>query len=135
MTDSSIPEHRLDVDSQTINFYRKNAAEVARSARRYEQVASPIAGHAARVFPGGGRVLDVGCGLAQRSGVDGTWQAMRALVARAPAAIAAVQAQFASELPAGFPQRMAAAIFNLQRNEAAGAGLGIWGMRPALKRL
>ena len=59
MTDSSIPEHRLDVDSQTINFYRKNAAEVA---RRYEQVASPIAGHAARVFSGGGRVLDVGCG-------------------------------------------------------------------------
>jgi hypothetical protein len=56
--------------------------------------------------------------LAQRSGVDGTWQAMRALVARVPAAIAAVQAQFASELPAGFPQRMAAAIFNGMKQQA-----------------
>lgn len=47
------------MDSQTVNFYRKNAAEVA---RRYEEVASPIAGYATRVFPGGGRILDVGCG-------------------------------------------------------------------------
>lgn len=51
-------------------------------------------------------------GLAQRSGVDGTWQAMQALVERVPAAIAAVQAQIVSEQPAGFPQRMTQAIFN-----------------------
>lgn len=50
-------------------------------------------------------------GLAQRSGVEGTWQAMQTLVARVPGAIAAVQAQIASEQPAGFPQRMAEAIF------------------------
>lgn len=47
------------MDYQTVDFYRKNAAEVA---KRYEKVASPIVGYAARVFPGGGRILDVGCG-------------------------------------------------------------------------
>jgi serine/threonine-protein kinase HipA len=57
-------------------------------------------------------------GLAQRSGVDGTWQAMHALVARVPAAIAAVEAQMASEQPAGFPQRMAEAIFNGMKQQA-----------------
>lgn len=51
-------------------------------------------------------------GLAQRSGADGTWQAMQALVARVPAAIAAVQAQITKEHPAGFPQRMTEAIFD-----------------------
>ena len=57
-------------------------------------------------------------GLAQRSGVDGTWQAMQALVARVPAAIAAVQAQTTREQPAGFPQRMAEAIFNGMKQQA-----------------
>ena len=57
-------------------------------------------------------------GLAQRSGVDGTWQAMQALVARVPAAIAAVQAQTACEQPGGFPQRMAEAIFNGMKQQA-----------------
>ena len=47
------------MDSQTVTFYRRNASEVA---RRYEAVASPIADHVSRVFPEGGRILDVGCG-------------------------------------------------------------------------
>lgn len=51
-------------------------------------------------------------GLAQRSGADGTWQAMQALVARVPAAIAAVQALIASGQPAGFPRRMTELIFD-----------------------
>ena len=42
-------------------------------------------------------------GLAQRSGVDGTWQAMQALVARVPAAIAAVQPKSGSYPVAGSP--------------------------------
>lgn len=50
--------------------------------------------------------------LAQRSGADGTWQAMQALVARVPSAIAAVQAQITNGQPAGFPPRMTEAIFH-----------------------
>ncbi|WP_242481044.1 type II toxin-antitoxin system HipA family toxin [Rubrivivax gelatinosus] len=45
--------------------------------------------------------------LARRSGVADTWEAMQALVAGVEPAIAAVEA----ELPAGFPQRTADAIF------------------------
>jgi serine/threonine-protein kinase HipA len=56
-------------------------------------------------------------GLAQRSGVDGTWQAMQALVARVPAAVAAVQAQITREQRAGFPQRMTEAIFDGLRQQ------------------
>lgn len=47
------------MDLQTVNFYRKNATAVA---KRYEEVESPIADLAARVFPCGGHILDVGCG-------------------------------------------------------------------------
>lgn len=46
-------------------------------------------------------------GLAQRSGADGTWEAMQALVARVEPAIAAVQAR----LGADFPQQTAQPIF------------------------
>lgn len=57
-------------------------------------------------------------GLAQRSGADDTWQAMQALVARVPAAIAAVQAQITTEQPTGFPQRMTKTIFDGLRQQA-----------------
>jgi len=53
-------------------------------------------------------------GLAQRSGAEGTWEAMQALVARAESAIAAVQAR----LPAGFPERTAMAIFEGVRRQS-----------------
>jgi serine/threonine-protein kinase HipA len=56
-------------------------------------------------------------GLAQRSGADGTWPAMQALVARVPAAIAAVQAQITTGQPAGFPRRMTEAIFDGLRQQ------------------
>lgn len=56
-------------------------------------------------------------GLAQRSGADGTWQAMQALVARVPAAIAAVQAQITTGLAAGFPQQMTETIFDGLRQQ------------------
>jgi serine/threonine-protein kinase HipA len=46
-------------------------------------------------------------GLAQRSGADGAWEAMQALVARVEPAIAAVQAR----LGADFPQQTAQPIF------------------------
>jgi serine/threonine-protein kinase HipA len=64
-------------------------------------------------------------GLAQRSGAEGVWEAMLALVARVEPSIAAVQML----LPAGFPKRTAAAIFDglrrQQRTWQAGAkGLG-----------
>lgn len=52
-------------------------------------------------------------GLAQRSGAEGVWDAMQALVARAEPAIAAVQAM----LPAGFPERTAGAIFDGLRRQ------------------
>lgn len=53
-------------------------------------------------------------GLAQRSGADGTWEAMQALVARVEPAIATVQAR----LSADFPQRTAQAIFEGMRRQA-----------------
>ncbi|MDQ7747467.1 type II toxin-antitoxin system HipA family toxin [Hydrogenophaga pseudoflava] len=46
-------------------------------------------------------------GVAQRSGIPGLWDAMRALVARVPQALATVRA----ELPAGFPSALAENIF------------------------
>ena len=46
-------------------------------------------------------------GLAQRSGAEGVWEAMHALVARVEPAITAVQAQ----LPPGYPERTAETIF------------------------
>ena len=45
--------------------------------------------------------------VAQRSGIPGLWDDMRALVARVPQALAAV----AGELPPDFPQGLADAIF------------------------
>jgi serine/threonine-protein kinase HipA len=53
-------------------------------------------------------------GLAQRSGVEGTWEAMQALVARVVPAIESVQAR----LSADFPQRTAKAIFEGLRRQA-----------------
>jgi serine/threonine-protein kinase HipA len=47
-------------------------------------------------------------GLAQRSGAEGVWEAMQALVARVEPAIATVQMQ----LPAGFPEQTAQTIFD-----------------------
>jgi serine/threonine-protein kinase HipA len=52
-------------------------------------------------------------GLAQRSGAEGIWDAMQALVARVDPAIAAVQGL----LPAGFPERTAGAIFDGLRRQ------------------
>lgn len=46
-------------------------------------------------------------GLAQRSGAEGVWEAMQALVARVESAITAVQAQ----LPPGYPERTAETVF------------------------
>lgn len=47
------------MDARTLDFYRRNATEVA---RRYEEVASPIADQFAHIFPCKGRILDIGCG-------------------------------------------------------------------------
>lgn len=52
-------------------------------------------------------------GLAQRSGAEGIWDAMQALVARVDPAIAAVQGL----LPAGFPEPTAGAIFDGLRRQ------------------
>lgn len=52
-------------------------------------------------------------GLAERSGVDGAWAAMRALVEQVEPAIASVQGL----LPPGFPERTAAAIFEGLRRQ------------------
>ena len=52
-------------------------------------------------------------GLAQRSGAEGVWEAMQALIARVEPAIATVQAQ----LPAGFPKRTAQTIFEGLRRQ------------------
>lgn len=52
-------------------------------------------------------------GLAQRSGAEGVWDAMQALVARVDPAIAAVQGL----LPAGFPEPTAGAIFDGLRRQ------------------
>ena len=64
-------------------------------------------------------------GLAQRSGVDSAWQAMQNLVARVPAAIAAVQTQITSEQPSGFPQRLAEAIFAGLTQQARAWDMGL----------
>lgn len=60
-------------------------------------------------------------GLAQRSGAEGSWEAMQALVARVEPAIARVQML----LPAGFPERTAQTIFDglLRQSRAWEAGL------------
>ena len=47
------------MDSATLRYYSQNAHAVA---QRYEDVASPLASSFARVFPAGGRILDIGCG-------------------------------------------------------------------------
>jgi serine/threonine-protein kinase HipA len=52
-------------------------------------------------------------GLAQRSGAEGAWEAMQALVARVETAIATVQML----LPAGFPERTAQTIFDGLRRQ------------------
>jgi len=47
------------MDSATLSYYSRHAHEVA---QRYEEVASPLASHFTRIFPPGGRILDIGCG-------------------------------------------------------------------------
>ena len=47
------------MDSATLRYYSQNAHAVA---QRYENVESPLASSFARVFPPGGRILDIGCG-------------------------------------------------------------------------
>lgn len=63
-------------------------------------------------------------GLAQRSGVDGVWEAMQALVGRVEAAIAVVQ----ERLPAGFPERTAQTIFDGLRRQCLAWGAGLRGI-------
>jgi serine/threonine-protein kinase HipA len=60
-------------------------------------------------------------GLAQRSGAEGTWEAMQTLVASVEPAIARVQML----LPMGFPERTAQTIFDglHQQSRAWEAGL------------
>jgi SAM-dependent methyltransferase len=47
------------MDSATLRYYSQNAHAVA---QRYEDVQSPLASHFVRIFPPGGRILDIGCG-------------------------------------------------------------------------
>jgi len=47
------------MDPATLRYYSQNAHQVA---QRYEDVESPLASRFARVFPPGGRILDIGCG-------------------------------------------------------------------------
>lgn len=63
--------------------------------------------------------------LAERSGAEGAWQAMQALVARVPAAIDAVRAQIAMTQPAGFPQRMTESIFGGLRKQVRAWDIGL----------
>lgn len=63
-------------------------------------------------------------GLAQRSGAEGVWEAMQALVARVEPAIAAVQRQ----LPAGFPERTAQTIFDGLRRQSRAWEAGLTGL-------
>jgi serine/threonine-protein kinase HipA len=51
--------------------------------------------------------------LAQRSGAEGAWEAMQVLASSVEPAIAAVQMR----LPANFPERTAAAIFDGLRRQ------------------
>ena len=60
-------------------------------------------------------------GLAQRSGAEGVWESMQALVARVEPAIAAVQTQ----LPAGFPERTAQTIFDGLRRQSSAWEAGL----------
>ena len=63
-------------------------------------------------------------GLAQRSGAEGVWDAMQALVARVDPAIAAVQGL----LPAGFPEPTAGAIFDGLRRQQGRWQTGLQGL-------
>lgn len=63
-------------------------------------------------------------GLAQRSGAEGVWEAMQALVARVKSAIEAVQMR----LPAGFPERTAQAIFEGLRQQSRAWETGLPGL-------
>lgn len=63
-------------------------------------------------------------GLAQRSGAEGTWDAMQALVARVEPAIARVQML----LPAGFPERTAQTIFYGLRRQSRAWEAGLPGL-------
>jgi serine/threonine-protein kinase HipA len=63
-------------------------------------------------------------GLAQRSGAEGTWEAMQALVARVEPAIARVQML----LPAGFPERTAQTIFDGLRRQSRAWEAGLPGL-------
>jgi serine/threonine-protein kinase HipA len=63
-------------------------------------------------------------GLAKRSGAEGTWEAMQALVARVEPAIARVQVL----LPAGFPERTAQMIFDGLRRQSRAWEAGLPGL-------
>jgi serine/threonine-protein kinase HipA len=63
--------------------------------------------------------------LAERSGAEGAWPAMQALVARVPAAIDAVQAQIAMTQPAGFPQRMTESIVDGLKKQVRAWDIGL----------
>lgn len=62
--------------------------------------------------------------MAQRSGAEGVWEAMQALAARAEPAITAVQAQ----LPSGYPQSTAHAIFAGLRRQLKDWEAGLQGL-------
>jgi SAM-dependent methyltransferase len=47
------------MDSQTVSYYSQNAKLVV---DRYESVVNGLAEHFEQAFPGGGRILDIGCG-------------------------------------------------------------------------
>lgn len=66
-------------------------------------------------------------GLAQRSGAEGAWEAMQALVARVEPAIAATQ----KRLPAGFPERTAKSIFNGLRRQSRAWEAGLSRLRES----
>jgi serine/threonine-protein kinase HipA len=63
-------------------------------------------------------------GLAQRSGAEGTWEAMQELVARVEPAIARVQML----LPAGFPERTVQTIFEGLRLQSRAWEAGLLGL-------
>lgn len=63
-------------------------------------------------------------GLAQRSGAEGTWEAMQTLVASVEPAIARVQML----LPAGFPERTAQTIFDGLRRQSRTWEVGLAGL-------
>lgn len=63
-------------------------------------------------------------GVAQRSGAEGVWEAMQALVARVEPAITTVQMQ----LPTGFPERTAQTIFDGLRRQCRAWEAGLPGL-------